>query len=96
MEFKGIKGNWEVVKGSDSLWIESALWSIADVNKVGTLQEYNANAKLIAAAPELLDALQGTLKRLNDLRESGRISLNIQETFRDMEIAEEVINKALN
>lgn len=59
-------------------------------------EEHKANAKLIAAAPELLDALQGTLKRLNDLRGSGRISLNIQETFRDIEIAEKAINKALN
>ena len=91
MEFKGTKGEWNI-----SSHIEyTGEYSLVTEKGSATFKEDKHNAKLIAAAPELLEALQGALKRLNDLRESGRISLNIQETFRDMEIAEKAINKSL-
>ena len=91
MEFKGIKGKWEVVKDSDSVWIESDLWSIADVNKVGTLQEYKANAKLIAAAPKLLKALQEML----DLFHVVTDSLNETKQEESIIKSQKAINKAL-
>ena len=68
------------------MWIESTLWSIADVNKVGTLQEYNANAKLIAAAPELLDALQDLL---------NVDEIDVHSVFKVQRNAQQAINKAL-
>ena len=103
MEFKGTKGEWKVGNSDTHNYIYNNAsddpfrnFTIANCDNDGIQKkEAKENAKLIAAAPDLLDALQGTLKRLNDLRESGRISLNIQETFRDMEIAQQAINKAL-
>ena len=93
MEFKGTKGNWEVVKDSDSVWIESALWSIADVNKVGTLQEYNANAKLIAAAPDLLEELITLLSNIDEMGNTGEDMRELRTYLSD---ARKVINKVLN
>ena len=66
MEFKGTKGEWYVV-GSEPAEIATDKKSICFVG----IQDYfnkdieqRANAKLIAAAPELLDALLETDKDL--------------------------------
>tara|TARA_R110002095_G_C4079751_1_gene221330 strand:+ start:69 stop:332 length:264 start_codon:yes stop_codon:yes gene_type:complete len=85
-EFKGTQGDWKIVKGSDSIWIESALWSIADVNKKDTLQEHIANAKLIAAAPKLLKALQDLL---------NIDEIDVHSTFKFQQNAQKAINEAL-
>jgi hypothetical protein len=89
MEFKGTKGEWSVekelgydcdviYKGGEICWL--GLSDVIDEEKV-------ANAKLIAAAPELLKALQ--------------ILLNLTTTLKHPSIdfangtAREAINKAL-
>ena len=59
-------------------------------------KEYEANAKLIAAAPELLKALQGLAFRMNEQLEHGNIKVNKPNAERDLRIANEAINKALN
>ena len=93
MEFKGTKGEWEVT-GSYSMCKYSigneketiAFTSvIAGANKNDIIR-FKANAKLIAAAPELLKALLTCLSRIE-----GRS----HEPFAILE-AKEAINKALN
>jgi hypothetical protein len=68
-EFKGTKGKWEFIalatNETDSLFIE------ADGTGIGTVwhrEEQEANAKLIAAAPELLEALQYYFDVLDEVR----------------------------
>mgnify|MGYP003659480524 CR=1 FL=1 len=94
MEFKGTKGEWEVVKGSNSIWVESPLWSIVDVNKKDTQQEQEANAKLIAAAPELLKALQSLQSQFKEMILDEGIDVDEGDT-QAFNQATEAINKAL-
>ena len=98
-EFKGTKGKWE--KAGSAVVVNGV--QIADVYCYGDL-EYNrheavANAQLIAAAPELLKALQGLLyiidssegvHGLSPLRHSF-----FWEEFTQVEIAEKAVSKAL-
>lgn len=57
-------------------------------------EETEANAKLIAAAPDLLEALNTLKERLTYLIGTGRVDINKAETMRDINIANEVIKKA--
>lgn len=73
MEFKGTRGKWEVV-GFPSVQVKGTDWCIADVEQSANDDENYANAKLIAAAPELLEALQDYLRSdLNELKELVRL-----------------------
>lgn len=60
--FKGTQGDWIVQSDSNCIWIENEVWTIADISKKDTKEEQKSNAKLIAAAPELLKALQSVKK----------------------------------
>ena len=88
MEFKGTKGEWKVKRergydiditnrDGDICWL--GLSEFIDETKL-------ANAKLIAAAPELLEALQTCLRRIKN---------ESHEPFAIIE-AQKAINKALN
>lgn len=59
METKHTKGEWEIFKQDDDIFIESKKSNAAICCITGGvgLEQDEANAKLIAAAPELLDAL---------------------------------------
>lgn len=59
METKYTEGKWEIIKKGVQLIVvkESAIISLVMPNHVG-IKEAEANAKLIAAAPEMLEALQ--------------------------------------
>ena len=94
MEFKGTKGDW-VANYSHELetYIKCNGLRIADVKHYKgndfndpSTEEGRANAKLIAAAPSLLKALQTCLKRITN---------ESHEPFAILE-ATEAINKALN
>jgi hypothetical protein len=91
MEFKGTKGEWSVeqelgydcdviYEGGEICWL--GLSDVIDEEKI-------ANAKLIAAAPELLNALQNSLSALLSL--TG----NPKNEWEEVKQAEEAINKAL-
>lgn len=78
-EFKGTPGPW-FITGSMTKYIEARIdgGMIQEVAACGPTHEdngygaqQNANANLIAAAPELLEALQGLLKNHVDLISSG-------------------------
>lgn len=69
MEFKGTKGNWGVYGTSDCVSIENSnAESICAINSITiSKEEYQANAKLIACAPEMLEYLIKTRYRLDNI-----------------------------
>jgi hypothetical protein len=97
-EFKGTKGKWKVSRNnhflevkavnSNKLGIAVHLHQMTPTIETISLSEENeANAKLIAAAPELLEALQDLMSQY----ESKGHLLDY-----DIDIARQSINKALN
>ena len=103
MEFKGTKGNWTAKENASfhEVRIEDSRNTALSINVMlnkfdekGELHDHNlteenkANAKLIAASPELLNALQTSIKAFDELK----ISPN-QNCYKQ---ALNAINKALN
>lgn len=61
MEFKGTSGKWNIHEDKEIGLLIGGYNPISDVctvHRYGDKTEENANAKLIASAPELLEALQ--------------------------------------
>ena len=90
MEFKGTKGEWTAFKPEESngyVYIDSDKTQQGGVATCyNTLGNAIEDAKLIAAAPELLEALQTCLRRIKN---------ESHEPFAIIE-AQKAINKALN
>lgn len=94
-EFQGTRGKWEVVVGDDN-----APDVISDIGvEVAFTPTYNGdkteqwhNAKLIAASPELLSALQQLLEIYDD--HSGKVWTTSSKR-RALDNARAAVNKAL-
>lgn len=102
-EIKHTPGPWVIIPGGDE-WssgriatiepkpetmVETNYWTVAEVNY--RRDEHADNARLIAAAPDLLEAmikLHDSLKQLNDCGDVGRY---VEE---EVEIARAAIAKA--
>ena len=85
MEFKGTKGEWKITGTSEQRTMINGSsidvwWNIG--SSAVSEDEGKANAKLIAAAPDLLEALQGLLLNGHNDKQMG--------------ISQAAINKALN
>ena len=76
-EFKGTKGEWEVGKSFTYLvGVEKPVAryiAVCDGDKDLTQDEVEFNAKLIAAAPNLLQALQELYYLVSELPEEGSL-----------------------
>ena len=94
MEFKGTKGEW-IIQGNFSILIGHEceyLWSYSGRN-ANFKSEVLANAKLIAAAPDLLDALLKLIDPQTGLVYDAVEKVTNKETCYKIEKA---IEKALN
>lgn len=109
-EFKGTIGQWQVLPEEvDKPYIRIRGTIIGHRYKVANVltpayenvhareaNEARANAKLIAAAPELLEALQGVMSMFPVIEDdkSGRLGFTL-ETRQKLNAAQKAINKAL-
>ncbi len=94
MEFKGTKGEWEAV--GDAVFVgDNIIASVFDGKSEEHIPMDNemmeANAQLIAAAPELLEALEEFVRLGNKRLEYG----HFRETSAAVEKGQKAINKAL-
>lgn len=101
-EFKGTPGPWRVSeKRGDLIDIRHNNNGIGAISlnlahvvaRQSWLKEAEANAKLIAAAPELLEALQELISGYEDREKSGMFDMLVHGDL--IEKANSAINKAL-
>ncbi len=101
-EFKGTQGEWSHSEqsGFKNRCIQAQVWNpkgtiLALIEPTWPTIESNANAKLIAAAPDLLQALQEIKERVDQCKNAPLVSIN--ETFDSyyQKVLEDAINKAL-
>ena len=107
-EFKGTKGEWYVDKNAMTVTtkglVDGDIVCDAPEGFIESMENWKANAKLIAAAPDLLEALEETDKDLcvlfgqvKYLEQNNPIAeglSNLVQKWRDRN--KEAINKALN
>ncbi len=99
MSTQHIPGPWELSEGDTSLWAKSPLGArvrISNIIKHSPMNGINhaANARLIAAAPDLLAALEDLLENLDETR-LGTMPGDVFSNMRDtVERAKEAITKA--
>jgi len=70
-KLKHTKGKWEIESNKSFFRIlgkSNIKYTIADVYNVNGMEENEANAKLIAAAPDLLEACINSLSVFNSIR----------------------------
>lgn len=86
-------GPWETLKFSQhELQTDFAMVKIGErVHMIGYSDEDKANARLIAAAPDLLEALQEFVRTMDSLPESDETSLRVWDMY---QMAQAAIKKA--
>ena len=97
-EFKGTKGGWELVNETQIAFSKDE-FNTKDCDlyehQYDLFEELQANAKLIAAAPELLKALLDLIKEVKTLELSH--GSDVEDYLEDeLQQAKQAINKALN
>lgn len=86
--FNHISGEIFIMQGDDPL-------ARVAINNYSTEEEAQANAKLIASAPELLEALQACMSELYTIHSQYGDKQNAIDKSYALEISEKAINKAL-
>lgn len=73
-EYKHTPGPWHVgTKEAHHCVYDARGWQIADASPLGKSDDTKANARLIAAAPDLLSALEKTLSWLTSYPGEGAL-----------------------
>lgn len=67
MKTKHTKGRWQVMSDRGETWISNGSYSIATIDSQIKSSEQEANANLIAAAPELFEALVEINRQLDEI-----------------------------
>lgn len=70
LEFRGTKGEWEVTQMLNVTSKENGKMICATQSNMND-HEIEANAKLIASSPNLLEALQNLMKEYKSIADSG-------------------------
>lgn len=103
-EFKGTKGDWSVdgfdltsviVSVNEVGWKHLCRCNYGYVEPESHFEENTANAHLIAAAPDLLDACIEALDLLDNLNKHGE-PINYNEYSHYHDVLSSAIHKALN
>lgn len=94
---KHTKGTWEIKSEPESILIYSPSGAISYIPHKGkAVEEHEANAKLIAAAPELLEALKQQREFLQGMFDSTTDSTEANRRRRSIYLIQiEKINQAL-
>jgi len=98
-EFKGTKGKWSFSsqKGTKNHCFVAQVWSdkqeyyLATINTTEHEYEANANAKLIACAPEILEILKNILENTDKMVQDGKPT---EAYYQLMNKAEQIVKKA--
>ncbi|WP_431129609.1 hypothetical protein [Flagellimonas flava] len=107
-EFKGAKGEWtifnesEILEGNETLGIESGKGSVVQFTETTSdfsPEEELANAKLIASAPKLLEALQEIQSTIHNhthnITDENQNKWEVIEVSDIKELVESAISSAL-
>lgn len=103
-EFEGSKGPWSAHDDEESMATSVVMNDFGDIIcVVGTYmtstEEDYANANLIAAAPDLLEALQGYMSAVSEINEAMKDGYNVQGAMSALigweDMARAAISKAL-
>ena len=87
MEFKGTSGKWNIHEDNEIGLLIGGYNPISDVctvHRYGDKTEENANAKLIASAPELLEACESMLKAFNNAPKDWLMTSEVMDAEKQM------------
>jgi len=82
-EFKGTKGEWKFIRNKNNFEIETfgiSNWIIAKT--ITNVEQDEANAKLIACAPEMLEMLERVEYWCSNVNEDATIAKDIKQLIK--------------